>query len=453
MNEDDTIAAICSGVGGAVTIIRISGKESLNIGNKIWKSRKSLSFKNKRKMSFGKILPDDKGIGEHALAVYMPEPSSYTGEDVVEIHAHGGSFNAKRLLNELVLVGARLAGPGEFTFRAFMNGKLDLTQAEAVSDIITANSDMALHLAERQMDGILGRKIRSIRDRLIDILVECESRVDFPEEELDFVPVKKQVEVLNQLKNEVQKLYNTRSEGAVLRDGIRVVIAGRPNAGKSSLLNHLLGYDRAITTEIPGTTRDTLEEFANIRGIPVKLIDTAGLRKSDDQIEAIGIQRTISSLKRSEVTIWILDASSDDLEKEIREMHKHIRSLKNVITVWNKTDLYPNPDELLEFTLPTARISLKNKSGIEKFLNIFEKIVWEHPHMNEPEIAVSVRHAELLAQVLELFPDIITTLTDNDWELAAVSLKCIASFLAEIIGEEANLDIYETIFSKFCIGK
>jgi len=453
MNEDDTIAAICSGVGGAVTIIRISGKESLNIGNKIWKSRKSLSFKNKRKMSFGKILPDDKGIGEHALAVYMPEPSSYTGEDVVEIHAHGGSFNAKRLLNELVLVGARLAGPGEFTFRAFMNGKLDLTQAEAVSDIITANSDMALHLAERQMDGILGRKIRSIRDRLIDILVECESRVDFPEEELDFVPVKKQVEVLNQLKNEVQKLYNTRSEGAVLRDGIRVVIAGRPNAGKSSLLNHLLGYDRAITTEIPGTTRDTLEEFANIRGIPVKLIDTAGLRKSDDQIEAIGIQRTISSLKRSEVTIWILDASSDDLEKEIREMHKHIRSLKNVITVWNKTDLYPNPDELLEFTLPTARISIKNKSGIEKFLNIFEKIVWEHPHMNEPEIAVSVRHAELLAQVLELFPDIITTLTDNDWELAAVSLKCIASFLAEIIGEEANLDIYETIFSKFCIGK
>ena len=453
MNEDDTIAAICSGVGGAVTIIRISGKESLNIGNKIWKSRKSLSFKNKRKMSFGKILPDDKGIGEHALAVYMPEPSSYTGEDVVEIHAHGGSFNAKRLLNELVLVGARLAGPGEFTFRAFMNGKLDLTQAEAVSDIITANSDMALHLAERQMDGILGRKIRSIRDRLIDILVECESRVDFPEEELDFVPVKKQVEVLNQLKNEVQKLYNTRSEGAVLRDGIRVVIAGRPNAGKSSLLNHLLGYDRAITTEIPGTTRDTLEEFANIRGIPVKLIDTAGLRKSDDQIEAIGIQRTISSLKRSEVTIWILDASSDDLEKEISEMDKHIRGLKNVITVWNKTDLYPNPDELLEFTLPTARISIKNKSGIEKFLNIFEKIVWEHPHMNEPEIAVSVRHAELLAQVLELFPDIITTLTDNDWELAAVSLKCIASFLAEIIGEEANLDIYETIFSKFCIGK
>ena len=454
MNEEDTIAAICSGVGSSVTLIRISGKMSLEIGNSVWKSkRNTLCLKNRRSLMFGRIYPDNDPVGEPVLAVYMPGPRSYTGEDIVEIHAHGGSFNARRVLEEVIKYGARQAGPGEFTFRAFINGKLDLTQAEAVSDLITANSNMAVHLAERQMDGVLGRKIATIRIKLIDMLVECESRLDFPEEELDFVPVKEHLKQLSSIKVEIEELYSTRKEGAVLRDGIRVVIAGRPNAGKSSLLNLLLGYDRAITTSIPGTTRDTLEEFANVRGIPVKLIDTAGIRKSDNLIEEIGIKRSLSSLKRSQVTIWLLDALSDDLERERQEMEKHLKGMKNVIAVWNKIDQLEAPDVLSDTSFPTVRISVTEKTGIDRFLNIFEKLVWEHPHASEPEIAVSARHAELLAQSLEIIPDIIDTLSAEEWELSAVSLRTTVSALGNVIGEEADLDIYETIFSKFCIGK
>ena len=454
MNEEDTIAAICSGVGSSVTIVRISGKQSLEIGNKVWKSKaKKLSFKNRRMLMLGRIYPNNDPVGEPVLAVYMPGPNSFTGEDIVEIHAHGGSFNARRVLDEVIKNGARQAGPGEFTFRAFINGKLDLTQAEAVSDLITANSNMAIHLAERQMDGVLGRKITEIRNKLIEILVECESRLDFPEEELDFIPVKEQLKHLSKIKTEIEELYNTRKEGAILRDGIRVVIAGRPNAGKSSLLNLLLGYDRAITTSIPGTTRDTLEEFANVRGIPVKLIDTAGIRKSDNLIEEIGIKRSLSSLKRSQVTIWLLDASYKDLAKEQSEMEKHLKGVKNVIAVWNKVDQVKSPEDLPKTLFPTVKVSVTEKTGIDNFLNIFEKLVWEHPHVEEPEIAVSVRHAELLAQASKLIPDIINTLSDEDWELAAVSLRTTVSALGNIIGEETDLDIYETIFSKFCIGK
>jgi tRNA modification GTPase len=454
MNEEDTIAAICSGVGSSVTVIRISGKMALEIGNKAWKSkRKKLCLENRRILMLGRIYPNDDPVGESVLAVYMPCPRSYTGEDIVEIHAHGGSFNARRVLEEVIKCGARQAGPGEFTFRAFINGKLDLTQAEAVSDLITANSNMEVHLAERQMDGILGRKITEIRNELIEMLAECESRLDFPEEELDFIPIKEHLKQLANIKLEIEKLYSTRKEGAVLRDGIRVVIAGRPNAGKSSLLNLLLGYDRAITTSIPGTTRDTLEEFANVRGIPVKLIDTAGIRKSDNLIEEIGIKRSLSSLKRSQVTVWLLDALCDDLEKERREMEKHLKNAKNVIAVWNKIDQVTNPENLPSTQFPTVKISVTEKTGIDSFLNIFEKLVWEHPHATEPEIAVSARHAELLAQSLELIPDIIDTLSDEDWELSAISLRTTVSALGNIIGEEADLDIYETIFSKFCIGK
>ena len=481
MNENDTIAAICSGVGSAITIVRISGKNALNVGNNVWKSQKKvLCRKNRRQMLFGKFYSKDDKTGETALAVFMPEPQSYTGEDVVEIQAHGGAFNARRLIEEIIKSGARQAEAGEFTYRAFINGKLDLTQAEAVADLISANSSMAMHLAEKQMDGVLGRKINQIRESLINILVECESRVDFPEEELDFVPIEKHILELNRILEELNTLYDTRIEGSVLREGIRVVIAGKPNSGKSSLLNLLLGYDRAITTDIPGTTRDTLEEIANIRGIPVKLIDTAGVRDSNDPIEEIGVNRTLLSLKRSQVTIWLLDASTSDIDEEIREMKDRIKDQKNVIIVWNKIDILENREKrignrgkgienselqilgtrartieigLPEVHYPEVRISVKENSGIDELLNIFEKAVWDHPHLHEPEIAVSARHAVYLSDAIEILPDALITLEDEDWELASVSIKVAVNALGNIIGEDASLDIYKSIFSKFCIGK
>ncbi|HJO92821.1 MAG TPA: tRNA uridine-5-carboxymethylaminomethyl(34) synthesis GTPase MnmE [Victivallales bacterium] len=453
MNENDTITAICSGVGGAITVIRISGASALEIGNKIWKSSTVLSSSNCRKFLLGKILPDIKGIGETAFAVFTPAPKTFTGENIVEIHAHGGNYNAKRLLTEIIDAGARQASPGEFTYRAFVNGKLDLTQAEAVSDLITANSNMAIHLAERQMDGVLGRKIIELRNDIVEILVDCEARLDFPEEELDFMPVSKVLNTLSCIKSEINKLYKTRVEGSILRDGIRVVIAGKPNVGKSSLLNLLLGFDRAITTEIPGTTRDTLEEFTNIRGIPVRLIDTAGLRESDNVIEEIGINRTMTSMKRSQVILWVLDASADDIEMEANEMHEHLKHYQNVIAIWNKMDLAKENSKYPKIKLPNVSISVKNQKGIEEFLDIFEKSVWERPHVEEPEIAVSQRHAEFLLETYNLIPDILNNINNENWELAAASLKSAAIALGNIIGEDATLDIYETIFSKFCIGK
>ena len=454
MNDKDTIAAICSGVGGSITVVRISGKDSLNIGNLVWKSGKILSENTKGKFILGKIMPDSSGAGETAFAVFMKGPNTFTGDDVVELHAHGGAFNSRRILGAVLKHGARQAAPGEFTYRAFMNGKMDLTQAEAVCDLINAGSDMAVRLAEKQMDGVLGRKIKSLRTRLVDVMIECEARIDFPEEELDFKSKEELGKEVSLVQEEMQHLYETKLEGKIIREGVRVVIAGRPNAGKSSLMNRLLGYDRAITTDIPGTTRDTLEEFVNIRGIPIKLIDTAGLRHSDNMIERIGIQKTISSLETSQIVLWLLDSSISDLKMETAEMEKYLGKNKNIIAVWNKSDLLLDVTSLPSSGYDTAIISVKNETGIKELLDIVEKKTWDHQHEKEPELAISQRHAEFLKNSLSLVPDALQNLRLENWELAAVSLMQMVTCLGNIIGEDiSSVDTYENIFSKFCIGK
>lgn len=453
MNENDTIAAICSGIGGSIALVRISGSRALRIGNSIWKGKKPLSVESTRKFILGRILPSPNSPGETAFAVFMRGPSTFTGEDIVEIHAHGGSTNSRRILKAIIECGARQAEPGEFTYRAFANGKIDLTQAEAVCDFITSHNETALNMAERQMDGLLGRKIKAIRETYLGILAECEARVDFPEEELDFVLVKEHLKIINTSENELNSLYETRYEGKIIRDGVRIVIAGKPNAGKSSLMNLLLGYDRAITTDIPGTTRDTLEEFVNIRGIPVKLIDTAGLRYSDDIIESLGIKKTLDSLESSQIILWLLDASSSDLDSEITSIKEYIKPSDNVITVWNKTDLAIKDTPLPDTKYDTVSISVINEAGIDKMLDLVEKKVWGHHKIDTNEVAVSQRHADFIKGALEAIPEVIANLKNEDWELASVGLKSIANYLGAITGEDATLDIYETIFSKFCIGK
>lgn len=452
MNENDTITALCSGIGGSISLIRISGPESLRIGNVIWKSKQKLTAESSRKFLLGKILPSSSSPGETAFAVFMKGPDTFTGEDILEIHAHGGSTNARRILGAIISAGARQAEAGEFTYRAFINGKIDLTQAEAICDFITAHNDDALHLAERQMDGILGKKIKILREAYLSMLAECEARVDFPEEELDFIPVEEQISTIERSREELQSLYETKYEGRIIRDGIRIVIAGKPNTGKSSLMNLLLGYDRAITTDIPGTTRDTLEEFVNIRGIPVKLIDTAGLRYSDDLIESIGIQKTMDSLETSQIIIWMMDASSN-LNKEIESMKEYLKLAENIITVWNKIDMVSKNTCLPQTNYETAEVSIKNESGINKLLDLIEKKVWGHHRLQNDEVAISQRHADFIKLALNAIPDVIDKLTKHEWELASVGLKSIANTLGAITGEDATLDIYETIFSKFCIGK
>ncbi|HCE45859.1 MAG TPA: tRNA uridine-5-carboxymethylaminomethyl(34) synthesis GTPase MnmE [Lentisphaeria bacterium] len=451
-NSDDTIAAISTGTGGAVSIIRISGHDTLHIARSVWHGMKELGPENKRTMMLGKCTSPDNKFFEQAVAVFFPGPNSYTGEDLVEIHCHGGTLVSRKVLELLLNAGARQADPGEFTCRAFMNGKLDLTQAEGVSEIISAQSGMALNLAERQTNGILGNTIHEIRSSLVHVLSECESRLDFPEENLDWAPAGQLCANIDGAVSKIKKLLEYRTEGAVLREGVRIVIAGKPNVGKSSLLNLMLGYDRAIVTPLPGTTRDTVEEHAVIRNIPVRLIDTAGIREADNIIEGKGIERSIASIRQAQIIIWLLDASADHGE-EIRTMREHLSGRTNVIAVWNKIDLLKISGKLPPTGLETAEISVDRNTGMEKLLDMVEKHVWGYPHADEPETAVSTRHSSLLEEALEALPDAIGNIKIQKWELSSVNLHSAISALGRITGEDASPDVLDEIFSRFCIGK
>ncbi len=452
LNTEDTIAAICTGVGGAISIIRISGGRAREILGRVWQGEQVPGKSAARKMLLGRTLTLDDESGEPAIAVYMPKPNSYTGDDVAEIHCHGGALLTRRVLDAVLKAGARPAEAGEFTYRAFLNGKMDLTQAEAVADLISAQSDMALHLAERQISGKLRDGITSLRNSLTNILAECESRLDFAEEDLDWSDPQTFATEIESLSGQIGQLLDSKTEGAILRQGIRIVIAGKPNVGKSSLLNLLLGYDRAIVTQLPGTTRDTLEEFAHLRAIPVKLIDTAGIREADDLIEGMGIDRSKASIRQAQVVLWLLDASASDLVTECREMREHTGERGNIIAVWNKTDLVPDR-ELPDPGYPSAAVSISEDRGIEALLDRIEQTVWGFPHTEEPEIAVSSRHAKLLEEARQALPQAVETLCDEDWELAAVQLRAAIAALGQITGEDADPDILDNIFSRFCIGK
>ena len=455
--DNDTIAALCSAPGGAVAIVRISGPLALDIGNSVWNGKKKLSKADARALLFG-LSPAETGkTGDPTLAVFMPAPNSYTGEDVVELHCHGGTMVVKEILDATTRAGARQAEPGEFTLRAFLNGKLDLTQAEAVCDIITARGEMALHMAERQMSGALGDQIRENRAALVDVLAECESRLDFPEEDLDWKKTTETAASIANATNAIRDLRESRSDAAILREGVNVVIAGRPNSGKSSLLNLLLGYGRAIVTHLPGTTRDTLEESTILRNIPVRLIDTAGIRDADDIIEKIGVGKSIESLTRATVVVWVLDASHVPREEETRVMREHAKRPERVVAVWNKTDLL---EESAAATLPnaepaaeTVRCSVMEKTGTDSLLDAIERVVWGGAPRAEPEIAVNARHAALLDQAIDALDTVPESIENEDWELAAVNLRSAIHALGVVIGENADPDVLDDIFSRFCIGK
>ncbi|MBO5923047.1 MAG: tRNA uridine-5-carboxymethylaminomethyl(34) synthesis GTPase MnmE [Lentisphaeria bacterium] len=452
MNTVDTIAAVATAPGGAINIVRISGEHALTAAQAVWRGRKSLCKSNARMMLYG-LIGDP---GEPALAVYMPNPHSYTGEDVVELHCHGGTATVRRTL-EAVLAqkNIRPAEPGEFTMRAFINGKLDLAQAEAVGDVITATGDATLNLALRQLAGTLSNTVNSIRETLLLLASDCESRLDFPDEELDFDGAEKLLIQLNTAQAALQKLIDSAHTGAVLRQGVRIALAGKPNAGKSSLLNALLGIDRAIVSAIPGTTRDTLAENAVLRNIPVEITDTAGLRDADDEIEALGIERAKAAMKQSQMVFYLLDGSSDDIAGEISEFERN-RSLNNqpIIAVWNKIDV-SNGKVLPEIkNCPTVKISARTGENLDGLLDCFEKLVWQDDGSNAdvPE-AVNARHLALLKNAQAALEPVAGEILSGSWELASANLRMALVESGRIVGETVEPDLLDEIFSRFCIGK
>ncbi|MBE6356606.1 MAG: tRNA uridine-5-carboxymethylaminomethyl(34) synthesis GTPase MnmE [Lentisphaerae bacterium] len=441
MNQSDNIAAPASAVGGAVTVIRLSGPGVLQIANSVWHGKHPLAPGNARRMMLGEVA------GDPTLAVYMKAPFSYTGDDVVELQCHGGAASANAVMKLLLASGCRLAEPGEFTCRAFLNGKLDLLQAEAVADLIASASESAMHMAQKQLAGSLSSRIDELYDLIIALRSECESRLDFPDEELDFddsVPEK-----IASAHRQIEELIATAKAGSIIRDGVQVVLAGKPNSGKSSLLNRILGYDRAIVSSIPGTTRDTVESTAVIRGISVNLTDTAGLRESDDPVEMMGIERSRSTIRRGRVTFWLLDASCADLQAEVAAID---RTAKGLIAVWNKCDAAGNRD-LPETSLPTVKISALSGENISALFDEFENQVFEGKSHEIPELAVNARSSALLESSLTCLEQAAQLFTENEYELAAAELAAASVKIGEITGRSAAPDILDKIFHKFCIGK
>ena len=440
MNTQDNIAAPATAVGGAVNIIRLSGPDVLDIANKIWQG-KPLSKNNARKMLLGKIA------GDQALAVYMKAPASYTGDDVVEFQCHGGAAVADAVLRCVLSAGCRLAEPGEFTCRAFINGKLDLLQAEAVSDIISSGSDAALKMAEKQLDGVLSTKINELCAELDFLRSECEARLDFPDEELDFD--NSAAERIGAVARRFEELLASHQAGAVLRDGVKVALAGKPNAGKSSLLNKLLGFERAIVSNIPGTTRDTVQEQAVLRNIPVHLTDTAGLRDSTDPVEKLGIERSYQTISSAEVTFWLLDASADDI---VAEAASFDASAPGVIPIWNKCDLVPDR-ELPALPVPAVKISALKDDDFNALLDLFEERVLSVSRHAPPEVAVNARSATQLELAIPHCEAAQLLFEDGCFELAAHELATAAHAAGKIIGRNADPDLLDAVFHRFCLGK
>ncbi|MBQ7207217.1 MAG: tRNA uridine-5-carboxymethylaminomethyl(34) synthesis GTPase MnmE [Lentisphaeria bacterium] len=445
MNTSDTITAPASGTGGAITVIRISGPRAAGIADAVWKGKRPLAGAEPRKMFLGKVGADP------TLAVCMKAPASYTGDDVVELQCHGGAVAADNVLRRLLAAGCRMAEPGEFTFRAFINGKLDLAQAEAVSDIVSSGSAAAFDLAQRQLAGALSARLNGLCDRVDALRSECEARLDFPDEELDFSPDVRLAAACAAVADDAKALLATREIGRQLREGVEAVIAGRPNAGKSSLLNRLLGYDRAIVSALPGTTRDTVEARTVLADIPVILTDTAGLRESADPVEKLGVERSRRSIAASQVTFGVIDATSGSGAEALDELRRS--GAKNLIAVWNKADLVPGfvppPADL-----PQVTVSAATGEGMESLIEAFARIIHAGRGTGPlPDAAVNARMAGLLEQAIAALKDAENRLAAGEHELAAADLAEASRRFGETVGRTTSPDLLDAVFHKFCIGK
>lgn len=449
----ETIAAISTppGVGG-IGIIRISGDNALNVAKRIFKAKNKSEIKPFT-IRFGYVVDENENALDQVLVSYFKSPKSYTGEDVIEINCHGGNVSTREILELVLKNGARLAEPGEFTKRAFLNGKLDLTQAEAVIELINSKSDKESKASYKQLEGLLGAKIKEIKQDIVDLLVDIEANIDYPEYDIEEVRRERIYNVLSTNVSKLETLEKSFESGKILRDGVSTVIIGKPNVGKSSLLNRLVKDDRAIVTEIAGTTRDTIEEYITIRGIPLKLVDTAGIHETDDIVESIGVNKSKKAIDESELVLLMLDATRE-LSKEDEELLEVTKN-KNRIILINKVDVDKKINKDMFKNDKVIEISTKTLVGIEDLEETIEEMFNISELNIENEIVITnVRHKNLIHKAAEEIKNAIVSIENGlPIDMLSIDLQEALQNLGEITGESISEEVVKGIFAKFCVGK
>lgn len=462
MMEFDTIAAISTPMGeGAIAIVRLSGEEAIPVVDKLFRGVKGkrLHTVGSHTIHYGHLIdPKTEQVAEEVMVSVMKGPLTFTKENVVEINCHGGLVSVNRVLQLVLNNGARLADPGEFTKRAFLNGRIDLSQAEAVMDLIRAKTDRAMNVALGQMEGRLSKMIQKLRQEILETLAHIEVNIDYPEyDDVEEMTHKMLIEKATYVRNEINKLLQTSQQGKILREGISTVIVGRPNVGKSSLLNSLVQENKAIVTDIPGTTRDVIEEYVNVRGVPLRLLDTAGIRETEDIVERIGVERSRQVLKEADLLLLVLNYS-DELTKEDESLFEAVAGM-DVIVIINKTDLPQKIDlkkvEELAKDHKIVTTSLLEDQGVDELEEAIASLFFAGSIESGDLTYVSnTRHIALLNQALHSISEAISGVDmGTPIDIVQIDLTRTWELLGEIIGESVHESLIDQLFSQFCLGK
>jgi tRNA modification GTPase len=457
--EYDTIAAISTPSGeGAIAIVRLSGEEAISIADQLYRGKKKLSEVESHTIHYGYLFDKETNQKvEEVMISVMKAPKTFTKEDIVEINCHGGLVSVNRVLKLVLNNGVRLAEPGEFTKRAFLNGRIDLSQAEAVMDLIRSKTEKAMNVALNQMEGRLSKLITKLRQTLLETIAHVEVNIDYPEYDAEEMTHQLLNEKLTYVKEQIQQLLMTAEQGKILREGLSTVIIGRPNVGKSSLLNSLVHENKAIVTDIPGTTRDVIEEYVNVRGVPLKLIDTAGIRETEDIVERIGVERSRKVLKEADLILLVLN-NGESLSKEDRQLFEAVHGM-NVIIIVNKIDLEQqiNMDEVLLIAKehPVITTSLLEEQGIDRLEQAIQNLFFNTGvETSDISYVSNSRHIALLTQAKKTIDDSLTGIdTGLPIDMVQIDITRSWELLGEIIGDTVSESLIDQLFSQFCLGK
>ena len=456
--EEDTIVAISTAAGnGGIGIVKLSGKNTFDIINKIFIPKNKNNGIKGYTIKYGNIINNKNNeIIDEVLVSYFVSPKSYTRENTCEINTHGGMIVEKRILETCIENGARLAKPGEFTKRAFLNGRIDLSQAEAIIDLINSRTEKEAKESINQLEGNLSKKINEIENKLLNIMTAIEVTIDYPEYEIEEVENRNHLLELKETKVLLDKLYSSFEQGKIIKNGIRTVILGRPNAGKSSLLNTILNEERAIVSNIEGTTRDTIEELVNIKGIPINLVDTAGIRESDNEIEKIGVEKAKRLDENADLIIAIFDIT-ENINEEDNEILNIIKN-KNSIIVLNKIDIQENNNimesKLQKLSKPIIKISAKNNEGVDILYDEIEKMFNLDKITNNNEILITnERHKNQISKAIKNIDEAINIINVMPTDIVSICIKSALEDLGEITGKNVSENIINEIFKNFCLGK